>query len=120
MKTRRSSRISEVIRREISSMIQQKEIRDPRIGFVTIVAVDVSNDLKEVKVYLTHYGSQSDRDKSLAGLESATGFIEGEVGRRLHLRLVPKIKFSYDEKIGKTMNVLKIIDSFREDEKVKR
>ena len=98
-------------------MLQQKEIKDPRIGFITIVAVDVSNDLKEVEVYLTHYGSQPDRDKSLAGLRSAAGFIEGEVGRRLHMRLVPRIKFSYDEKLEKAMNVLKIIDSLHEDEK---
>jgi len=98
-------------------MLQRKEIKDPRIGFITIVGVDVSNDLKDVEVYVTHYGSQPDRDKSLAGLRSASGFIEGEIGRRLHMRLVPKIKFSYDEKIEKAINVLKILDSFHSDEK---
>jgi len=98
-------------------MLQQKEIKDPRIGFVTIVAVDVSNDLKEVEVYLTHYGSQADKEKSLAGLKSATGFIGREIGRRLQLRLVPNIKFSYDEKLEKAMNVLKIIDSLHADKK---
>ncbi len=98
-------------------MLQRKEIKDPRIGFITIVGVDVSNDLKEVEVYVTHYGSKSDREKSLAGLKSATVFIEGEIGRRLRLRFVPNIKFSYDEKVEKTINVLKIIDSFHEDEK---
>ncbi len=98
-------------------MLQQKEIKDPRIGFVTVVAVDVSSDLKEVEVFVTHYGSKPDRDKSLAGLKSASSFIEGEIGRRLHMRLVPNIKFSYDEKLEKAMNVLKIIDSLHEDEK---
>jgi ribosome-binding factor A len=98
-------------------MLQQKEIKDPRIGFITIVGVNVSNDLKEVEVYVTHYGSRPERDKSLAGLKSAAAFIEGEIGRRLHLRLAPKIRFSYDEKIEKAMNVLKILDSFHEDEK---
>ncbi|MDD5454801.1 MAG: 30S ribosome-binding factor RbfA [Candidatus Ratteibacteria bacterium] len=117
MGTRRADRISEAIRREISTMLQQKEIKDPRIGFVTIVAVDVSSDLKEVEVYLTHYGSQADKEKSLAGLKSAAGFIEGEICRRLKLRLVPNIKFSYDEKLEKTMNVLKILDSLHEDKK---
>lgn len=119
MMTRRASRISESIRREISTMLQQKEIKDPRIGFVTIVGVEVSNDLREVKVYITHYGKKSDRDKSLEGLKSAGGFIKREIGRRLGLRLVPNIKFSYDEKLEKTMNVLKIIDSFHSDEEQK-
>ena len=116
MMTRRASRIAEAVRREISTMLQQKEIKDPRIGFVTIVRVEVSNDLRETKVYITHYGKQSDKEKSLEGLKSASGFIQGEIGRRLHLRLVPNIQFSYDEKLEKTMNVLKIIDSFHTDE----
>ena len=117
--TRRAIRIAEAIRREVSTMLQQKEIKDPRIGFVTIVRVEVSNDLREVEVYITHYGNKADRDKSLAGLGSAAGFIGLEVEKRLHLRLVPNIKFSYDEKLEKTMNVLKILDSLHSDEKQK-
>lgn len=119
MMTRRASRIAEAIRREISTMLQQKEIKDPRIGFITIVGVEVSNDLREVGVYVTHYGKQSDRNKSLEGLNSAIGFIKREIGRRLHLRLVPNMKFSYDEKLEKVMNVLKIMDSLHSDEEQK-
>ena len=115
--TRRSSRVSEAIRREISVMLQKKEIKDPRIGFVTIVRVEVSNNLREVEVFMTHYGKQTEKDMSLKGLRSAAGFIEGEIGRRLRLKFVPKMKFSYDERLEKTMNVLKIIDSLHKDEK---
>ena len=114
--TRRASRVAEAIRREISMMLQQKEIKDPRIGFVTIVGVEVSNDLREVEVFVTHYGKKSDKNKSIDGLNSAASFIKGEIGRRLQLRLVPNIRFSYDDKIEKTMNVLKILDSFHSDE----
>jgi ribosome-binding factor A len=117
MTRRRASRVAEAIRREISTMLQKKEVKDPRIGFVTVVRVEVSNDLREVEVYLTHYGKQSDKDKSLEGLRSATGFIQKEIGDRLRLRLIPNIKFFYDEKLEKAMNVLKIMDSLHSDEK---
>ena len=116
MVRRRSERIAEAIRREISMMLQEGEIKDPRIGFVTIVRVEVSGDLREVKVYMTHYGKPSERSKSLEGFKSASGFIEGEVARRLRLRIVPHISFMYDEKIEKTINVLKIMDSLHSDE----
>lgn len=115
--SRRTDRIAEAVRREISMMLQRKEIKDPRIGFVTIVRVEVSNDLRMMKVYMTHYGAKSDRGKSLQGLRSATGFIQKEIGDRLRLRLVPTIEFFYDEKLEKAMNVLKIMDSLHKDEK---
>ncbi len=117
MTIRRASRIAETIRREISTMLQQKEIKDPRIGFVTITRVEVSSNLKQVEVYLTHYGKDSGKNKSLEGLRSAAGFIRKEIGNRLHLRLIPSIKFLYDEKLEKAMNVLKIMDSLHSDEK---
>lgn len=98
-------------------MLQQEEIKDPRIGFVTIVDVEVSGDLREVKVHVTHYGEKTDREKSLQGLNSAAGFIEGEVGRRLRLKFVPHITFLYDEKLQKALNVLKIMDSLHSPEK---
>lgn len=118
MTIRRASRIAEAIRREISTMLQKKEIKDPRIGFVTIVRVETSNNLKEAEVYLTHYGKDSDKDKSLEGLRSASGFIGKQIGKRLRLRLIPNIKFFYDEKLEKAMNVLKIMDSLHADKKV--
>ena len=117
MTIRRASRIAEVVRREISTMLQQKDIKDPRIGFVTIIRVEVSNDLRGMDVYLTHYGKDSDKEKSLEGLRSAAGFIGKEICHRLHLRLIPSMKFLYDEKLEKAMNVLKIMDSLHSDEK---
>jgi ribosome-binding factor A len=115
--SRRTDRVAEAIRREISMMLQRKEIKDPRIGFVTIVRVEVSNDLRMVKVYMTHYGDKSDRGKSLQGIRSAAGFIQKEIGNRLRLRLVPTIQFFYDEKLEKAMNVLKIMDSLHSEKK---
>ena len=115
MPNRRSIRVAEAIRREISNMIQKKEIKDPRIGFVTIVRVEVSDDLRNVEVYLTHYGKDSEKKKSLKGLVSATKFVQKEIGDRLRLRVIPNITFAYDEKLEKVMNVFKIMDSLHDD-----
>lgn len=117
MSIRRASRIAETIRREISTMLLKQEIKDPRIGFVTITRVEVSSNLKEVEVYITYYGKDSGKNRSLEGLRSAAGFVGKEICTRLHLRLVPSIKFLYDEKLEKAMNVLKIMDSLHSDEK---
>ena len=115
MSTRRAVRVAEAVRREISNMIQLREIKDPRIGFVTIVRVEVSNDLRNIEVFMTHYGKESEKKKSLKGLKSATCFIQKEIGDRLRLRVVPSITFAYDEKLDKVMNVFRIMDSLHTD-----
>lgn len=115
MRYRRAEKVAESIKREISLMLQQKEIKDPRIGFVTITRVEISDDLKKAKVYLTHYGKETDKANSFKGLRSAAGFLGKEMGRRLRLKFIPHIEFLYDEKLEKTINVLGIIDSLHSD-----
>jgi len=95
-------------------MLQKKEVKDPRIDFVTITRVKLSNDLKNAEIFITHYGDEGKKKKSLEGLNSACGFIQGQVGRRLGLRFAPQIQFSYDEKLEKVTRVLEKLDSLSE------
>lgn len=77
----------------------QFELKDPRIGFVTLTGVEVSADIQHAKIFYTVMGDASTRGKTSTGLEKAIPFIRRELGRRLHLRTIPEIIFQYDSSI---------------------
>ena len=84
----RIQRVNQLIREEISHLVQ-RELKDPRLGFVTVTEVDVSKDLRTAKVYVSVLGPESDWQGSLQALESARGFIRSWLVPRLRLRAVP-------------------------------
>jgi len=96
MAVKRTKKVSGLIKAEIGQIIQT-QIKDPLIGFVTITEVVVSPDLRNAKVYFTVLGDQSQKEKSLRGLERARTFIQGELGKRLTMRYLPVLRFYYDE-----------------------
>jgi ribosome-binding factor A len=116
MDYRRSDKVGVVIKEEISRMLI-REIKDPRIGFVTITRVKVSKDLRFVKVYFSVLGDQSAREDSVRGLNSAVGFMRRELGRRLRLRYVPDIVFSFDPSLEHMSRLAELIQEIHEDEK---
>jgi ribosome-binding factor A len=116
MDYRRSDKVGVVIKEEISRMLI-REIKDPRIGFVTITRAKASKDLRFVKVYFSVLGDQSAREDSLRGLNSAVGFMRRELGRRLRLRYVPDIVFSFDPSLEHMSRLAELIQEIHEDEK---
>lgn len=97
----RTSRIGEVIMRELAQMIQQ-EVSDPRVGMVTVSHVDVSSDLKYAKVYVTRLtGVESDQDvdECIEGLTNAAGFLKRGIAKRVEIRSVPELRFYYDKSL---------------------
>ena len=94
----RAGRVGEQIKKEMSQILQM-ELKDPRIGFVTVTGVDVTNDLSQAKVYLSVLGSEEQKAETLEVLARAKGFIRSEIGRRIRLRHVPEIVFKFDESI---------------------
>lgn len=118
MESRRPGKVGGAIREEISRMLL-REIKDPRIGFVTITKVTVSKDLRFVKVYFSVLGDQSAREESLKGLNSAKGFMRRELGRRLRLRYVPDIAFSFDASLDHMGRLSELIRQIHTDEKVR-
>jgi len=98
LRYQRSQRVSELLHHEVSRMVQF-ELKDPRIGFVTLTGVDVTADIQHAKVYFTVMGDESVRRRTATGLEKAIPFIRRELGRRLHLRTIPEISFQYDKSI---------------------
>ena len=87
--------MGETIHKEISQLLV-KGLKDPRIGFVTITAVDVSPDLRQAKVFFTVIGDEAERDRSAAGLKSSVSYIRQQLGRHLRMKFVPEIQFEYD------------------------
>jgi ribosome-binding factor A len=95
MKHKRCDKVAETIHETISSILS-RGLNDPRIGFVTIIAVDVTVDLRLAKIFFTVIGDDLAKKNSEAGLNSAKGYIRRELGKVLSLRLLPEITFTYD------------------------
>lgn len=96
MERLRTSRVAEQMKKEISEIVNQK-LKDPRIGFVTITDVQLTNDLQQATVFISVLGNEKEKEATLSGLHKATGFIRTEVGRAIRLRKTPEITFKYDE-----------------------
>ena len=108
----RLERVAEQIKVEISITLKRK-VNDPRIGFVSITEVTLSPDLEFAKVYVSVMGDETEKLKTLEGLNSAKGFIRGELGHALELRLVPDIKFIRDDSIERGSRILNLINNLK-------
>ncbi len=104
------------MKREIADILMRK-IKDPRIGFVTVTDVDVAQDLKNAKVFVSVYGG--DKEESLKGLKSATPFIRSELGKRIRLRSVPEILFRYDVTVEQGAHIMELLHSIEEEKENK-
>jgi ribosome-binding factor A len=105
---KRSERLGELILAEISDLIT-REIKDPRIGFVTFTRVEMSDDLRHAKVFVSIIGAESEKASTLQGLSSATGYIRRHLGRALHLRYTPEIAFLVDESLAHGAKIAQIL-----------
>lgn len=105
---KRSQRVGEVLRHEISQIITQ-ELKDPLIGITTITAIKLTEDLKLAKIYVSILGSKEIREKGLQGLERAKSWIRSELGHRIDLKFIPELKFFYDETLDYAQNIEALI-----------
>ena len=115
MGKQRAQKVAEAIQKEISTLII-KGMKDPRVGFVTITAVDVSTDLSLAKVFFTVIGDDKARSDSAAGLKSAIPFIRREIGKQLRLRIVPELVFHYDSSIDYGHHIESLLKGIQEKE----
>ena len=110
MERKRSEKVADLIQREVSEMLL-RSIKDPRIGFVTITKVTVSEDCRFAKVYFSVAGNLAERESSVKGLDSAKGYVRRELGRRLRLRYTPEIIFQFDPSIEYAIHMEELIQS---------
>jgi ribosome-binding factor A len=114
MEGKRSEKVADLIQKEISQMLV-KSIKDPRIGFVTITKVSVSEDCRFAKVYFSVVGTLAERERSMKGLDSAKGFVRKELGRRIRLRYTPEILFQFDPSIEYAIHMGKLIQTIQQE-----
>lgn len=105
----RSRRVGEQLKRELAGIIHD-DLKDPRLGMVTVSAVRVSRDLGYAKVYITVLGEQSKKKESMEILHHAAGFLRRSLAQCLKLRAVPALQFVYDESLEKGMHLTNLIE----------
>ena len=102
-------RINELMREVIGAAILA-ELEDPRIGFVTVTAVDTSPDLRSAKIYVSVLGSEPERDDTLRGLRGAHGFLQSVLAREMKIKRTPTLSFLYDESIERADRLSRLFD----------
>ncbi len=109
MEYKRKDRVGDLIRKEIASMLSLGEIKDPRIGLVTVTVVHMSGDLRNAKVYFSIMGSQKEREESLKGLNSASGFIRRRLAKVLRIKRIPAVSFEFDDSIEYSSHIAEVL-----------
>jgi len=107
-------RVNEAVRQVLSEAVV--ELKDPRIGFVTITAVETSPDLREARVYVSVLGSERKRERTLLGLEAAHGVLQARIGRELRMKRTPQLAFEYDPTVERGVRMSQLIDELAPDD----
>ncbi|MBT9569184.1 MAG: 30S ribosome-binding factor RbfA [Thiobacillus sp.] len=106
----RARRVADQIQRELPELIRQ-EVKDPRVGMLTITEVEVNRDMEFAKVFFTTLGGQTEHDACLEGLRRASGFLRSQLSHRMQLRVVPKLTFVYDTSVEHGIQLTQLIES---------
>ena len=107
-------RVNEAIKEVLGTSLP--ELKDPRIGFVTVTGVETSTDLRHARVFVSVLGSQRKRDRSLKGLEAAHGMLQARLARELRMKRTPQLAFEYDPTVERGVRMTKLIDELAPDD----
>lgn len=115
MSYKRADRVSEAIKREMSVLLTQ-EAKDPGIHFVTVTAVETTDNLRFAKIFVSILGDEKTRQETMKALDRAKGFLKGEIGHRLQLRYAPDIQFRLDKSLDHAMKIKGILNEIKKSE----
>jgi ribosome-binding factor A len=110
----RQERVQEQLVHELSEIIH-RDLRDPRLGFVTLTGAEITRDLRYAKIYVSVMGDEEARKQCLKALQSATGLLRGEFARRAHLRMAPELEFRFDYGIERGQRIFELLHSVEGD-----
>jgi ribosome-binding factor A len=102
-------RVNETIREVLGDAITA-ELKDPRIGFVTVTGVDTSPDLRSARVYVSVLGDEEQRERSLSGLRSSHGVLQRKIATEMRLKRTPTLTFEYDESVERGARISRLLD----------
>jgi len=114
MRFKRSQRIQELLLKEISKLLQGG-LKDPRIGFATLTRVEVSDNLKHAKIFVSVMGSEKERTDTLNALKNAKGFIRNALGKNLYLKYLPELEFKKDENAEHVEKITRILEELHSE-----
>jgi ribosome-binding factor A len=114
MTSERMRRVNEAVRQVLSEAVG--ELKDPRIGFVTVTGVETSTDLREARVFVSVLGSERKRDRTLEGLAAAHGVLQARLGRELRMKRTPQLAFEYDPTVERGVRMGQLIDELAPDD----
>jgi ribosome-binding factor A len=109
MTSDRMRRVDEAMREVLSSAIQS-ELKDPRVGFVTVTAVDTAPDLRHARVFVSVLGTDAERKRSLVALQHAHGYLQRRVAGELRLKHTPTLAFAYDDSADRGLRIAQLLD----------
>jgi ribosome-binding factor A len=115
MRSSRMRRVDEAMRAVLSDAIA-KQIKDPRVGFVTVTGVQTSPDLRHARVYVSVLGDEATRSASLDGLRSAHGFLQRRLAAELTLKHTPALTFQYDDSVDRGMRISQLLDETADEQ----
>ena len=111
----RIEQVNKLLRRELSDLLQH-QIKDPRLDtFVAVTEVDTSTDLRHAKVFVSHLGSEAEKQEILSALGAASGFLRKELAQNLKMRRIPELSFCWDDSLERGAHILKLIDQVTGD-----
>jgi ribosome-binding factor A len=105
----RMRRVNEAVREVLSARLAEG-LKDPRIGFVTVTAVETSPDLRHARVFVSVLGSEQEREESLTGLASSHGVLQREIAAELRMKRTPTLEFVYDDSIERGMRISELLE----------
>ncbi|SDI94686.1 30S ribosome-binding factor RbfA [Natribacillus halophilus] len=115
MSQMRAQRVGEQMKKEMSDILM-REVKDPRVDFVTVTGVDVTGDLQQATVFVTVLGEPEEQEEALRGLQKARGFIRSEIGKRIQLRKTPEIDFDFDESIAYGNHIEQLLKDLKKED----
>ena len=114
----RVEKVQELMKQEISQSIL-RELKDPRIGFVTVTSVECTGDLREAKVYVSLMGNEAQVKACWSGLNSSLGFIRREIGKRIRLRVTPELSFALDKSLDYSAHIQELLLKIKAEDEAK-
>jgi ribosome-binding factor A len=118
MPTRRQIQVSDEIQ-QIVSVLMQREMKDPRIGFATVTQVEVTSDFKYARIYVSVMGTPQEQKDTMAAFTSARGWFRRELAHRMTIRAVPELTFKLDTSIEYSDNISRLLNELKEAESQK-
>lgn len=111
----RAEKVQEFIKQEISNIILS-ELKDPRIGFVTVTQVEITGDLRHAKIYVSLMGSDEQKTDTWQGLQKALGYMRTEIGKRIRLRFTPELSLHLDESLDYSARIQELLIKIKQEE----